>query len=1192
SIILIASASSIDAQCDWQSVGKDNDMFFMADGSSLYEPAIASDNAGVQYVAYCDKENSDKISVKRFLNEQWTFLGTPGISTGKTDFVKIGTDNLNRVYVAYKDFANGKKLTVQFYNGFSWSVIGSPGMGADTIVDMDFFVDKTTNHPFVYYTDSTAVSTVIEYNGVGWNTVGATNFGASSMYQGQISTSGGVPYLTYLTYGPGQLNVMKFNGTSWAPLGAAGPEFANAQWNSPVTFDNFNVPHVAFQDFAFNAPSVMYLSGSTWTYLGTPGFVPYATWYNSLAFDSSNNLFMAYTKVTGTAAEIAKYNGTTWSVVSSYATPTNAYITYQYAYYRGMSIDPVTNNLYMLYTENTASPLMGWRDFGVMRYDGVKARVTGSESITGPITGTGAGGAYFDIDKFGTPYVVYSDSLYSDKISVKKYVGNTWVYVGTPGFNTGYTEFAKIAFDTAGVPYVAYRQGSVDIYVMKFDGVAWQNVGAVINNTYDVSLAINPLTNQPHIFYCDVSFSLLGNVKKFNGTSWVSEGPPNFTVGSAAYTNIRFDHAGNQYVAYSDNGLGTKAIVKKLTSGVWTTVGSGTISSAQAHQLKLKVDLSNNLYIVYQDQSASYQPLCHKFNGTSWSVLGSYVTTGYVSDVDMAVDNSNNVFVYFTKQYLNYFPGTVSRFFGGSWIPAGRQYISNSSCKSNQMQINPVNGLPYIGSITQAGVPSGSLLSRGFYLKSLPCNFGEALLGQVKYDVNSSCINDPGEQPLQNQSVLLTSGTSTDVAFTDYTGQYYYTNSAPGTYTIGMGTLSNGYNVACASSTPHATTIVAGSLSNEDFSIACTPSFDFIANSITPIGNWWPNQFVTVWSHPTILKTVCDGSVTPGIIRLIFPPCLTYVVDTTLPLQPSAVSASVTGDTVWYNLADVYDPSPYLYNSVLTRAHICSTATITDTLCIQLSVSASGDTDLTNDNYTRCIPIAASYDPNFKEVTPAGLGSPGFIPDDTGNMLYTVHFQNTGTAPAVNVKLVDTISANLDLSTFEIISSSHAMSGNSLTGGVMTFNFPNIMLPDSTSDELNSHGFVTYRIKLNTGLVPLTEIQNTAYIYFDFNAAIVTNTTLNTIEMPAAIDEHSGLLNDVLVFPNPFSENTRFVIQSKEKEMYSFELTDVLGKKVKSMSDISEKSFQMSRNGLENGIYFYKITGSKGLINTGKLIIK
>lgn len=78
----------------------------------------------------------------------------------------------------------------------------------------------------------------------------------------------------------------------------------------------------------------------------------------------------------------------------------------------------------------------------------------------------------------------------------------------------------------------------------------------------------------------------------------------------------------------------------------------------------------------------------------------------------------------------------------------------------------------------------------------------------------------------------------------------------------------------------------------------------------------------------------------------------------------------------------------------------------------------------------------------------------------------------------------------------------------------------------------------------------------------------------------------------VEVFPNPFNDNTTFVVTSKQKGIYSFELTDVLGKNVRSLNGISEKQFNISREGLQNGVYFYKIYTADALVGIGKVIIK
>jgi hypothetical protein len=95
----------------------------------------------------------------------------------------------------------------------------------------------------------------------------------------------------------------------------------------------------------------------------------------------------------------------------------------------------------------------------------------------------------------------------------------------------------------------------------------------------------------------------------------------------------------------------------------------------------------------------------------------------------------------------------------------------------------------------------------------------------------------------------------------------------------------------------------------------------------------------------------------------------------------------------------------------------------------------------------------------------------------------------------------------------------------------------------------------------------------------------------STISFSTGINDTDNS-DDISVSPNPFNDVTTFEIHSNKNETYSFELTDVLGKNVRSITGISEKQFQFSRNGLENGIYFYKIYSSESVIGVGKLIIE
>ena len=61
------------------------------------------------------------------------------------------------------------------------------------------------------------------------------------------------------------------------------------------------------------------------------------------------------------------------------------------------------------------------------------------------------------------------------------------------------------------------------------------------------------------------------------------------------------------------------------------------------------------------------------------------------------------------------------------------------------------------------------------------------------------------------------------------------------------------------------------------------------------------------------------------------------------------------------------------------------------------------------------------------------------------------------------------------------------------------FTFDNILLPDSSVNEMASHGYVRYQIQHRDGLPEETYVQNTAGIYFDFNPPVITNTVENIL---------------------------------------------------------------------------------------------
>ncbi len=144
--------------------------------------------------------------------------------------------------------------------------------------------------------------------------------------------------------------------------------------------------------------------------------------------------------------------------------------------------------------------------------------------------------------------------------------------------------------------------------------------------------------------------------------------------------------------------------------------------------------------------------------------------------------------------------------------------------------------------------------------------------------------------------------------------------------------------------------------------------------------------------------------------------------------------------------------------------------------------------------------ISCSYDPNDKLlVTPESCGPENNIEKDE-LLVYRVRFQNTGNAPAVNVVIEDQLDDQLDLSSFQLLDASHAVTGiEVLPDNRLQIQFENIQLPAAMADEAGSQGYVLFGIRALPGVSEGSVVDNTASIFFDLNSAIVTNTTLNTL---------------------------------------------------------------------------------------------
>lgn len=245
---------------------------------------------------------------------------------------------------------------------------------------------------------------------------------------------------------------------------------------------------------------------------------------------------------------------------------------------------------------------------------------------------------------------------------------------------------------------------------------------------------------------------------------------------------------------------------------------------------------------------------------------------------------------------------------------------------------------------------------------------------------------------------------------------------------------------------------------------------------------------------------------------------------------------------------------------------------------------------------TDCHVVLNSYDPNEKLAFPIGLHEEHMIEANT-SLDYQLNFQNTGTAPALTVVLVDTLSALLDPASIRMGASSHPYTWTLSGTGILRIRFDGIELPDSNSNEPESHGFVQFRINQIADNPLGSVITNQVGIYFDVNPVVMTNQVYHTIgkDFIQTVDVSSpeGLKSQVLVFPNPADQTARIELQGVPTGAGRlFRLFNSQGQVVR-MEVMENNALQFRRNQLEAGLYFFSIEAADGSnLASGKLILR
>lgn len=294
---------------------------------------------------------------------------------------------------------------------------------------------------------------------------------------------------------------------------------------------------------------------------------------------------------------------------------------------------------------------------------------------------------------------------------------------------------------------------------------------------------------------------------------------------------------------------------------------------------------------------------------------------------------------------------------------------------------------------------------------------------------------------------------------------------------------------------------VSAILSGSNF----TSGFDLNSNIIT-------TPFQSGFNANILLDTYNSGcNPTSGKVKIILDSLLQY--NSAVP-PPNLIS----GDTLIWNFSNLYYSGIHLQPSINVGVSI--NASIGDNACIQIITEPIiGDNDTSNNNKQYCFPIVNAYDPNDKQVYPQGICSENYTTKES--LTYTIRFQNTGNADAVNIFILDTIDNYLNAKDFRLVSTSHEpLIIELIDSNIFKFIFDNINLPDSNTNFIGSQGFVIFEFDSLSHLNVGTIISNSSSIYFDYNEPVHTNTVFNTLvdQLPSPIHSYDSLQSCDSVF--------------------------------------------------------------------------
>lgn len=626
------------------------------------------------------------------------------------------------------------------------------------------------------------------------------------------------------------------------------------------------------------------------------------------------------------------------------------------------------------------------------------------------------------------------------------------------------------------------------------------------------------------------------------------------------------DAAGNLFISEWQNcvlAVMNTAGTLNTVAGNYTISFSGDGGPATAAGLNavsdVAIDANGNIYIAD----------CH--NGRIRKVTGSYLSATHVADSfgvninEMCSGAQLNIMThtynsaYSVKCY--YGDGTIesspltSSYFGG-FVALTHAYLNPGTYTIKTVLIN--------------GTTPFDSLSYTYEYKL--CN---TLSTQYYYDANNDNAFDAGDSRLSLP--VLTEIDSNGVAvdtISSTSGIYYTAYGRPGdVYKFKVisspGALHPTYPTTGIVTDTLQSTTYNTNLSSVAFQCSTLTNYDFAVNAIVPVTGVHDQ-----WGDIYVSNSHCA----PEAATVTLHYSKHYMADMGgggLDVHPTP--ASYTDSTITWNVSSLSasESAPVdLYYAIWTNPDSGMVVGYPAHSYYTVYPIAS-DVDTSNNIQIIVDTVRGGCDPNEMTVTPSGYISAGT------QLKYTINFTNTGNDTTYNVYVMDTLSDNVDISSFRLVMSSANMNIAKIKSGghnILKFDFPNINLLDSLHYPQNCSKGLTFTINTKSGLPNGTTIFNHAGVFFDYNPVVLTNTVEDIIGIPAtSLSVAATKVSSLMIYPNPASSSLHI---DNLQSATTYTLSDIVGGVIQ-QGELVQGNNTIDIRELPKGVYFVHIDGDE-----------